>query len=432
MAATAQQVIAGLYAAFFNRAPDVEGLAYWEGQATGGNDLSVFNSLAAGFATHPKFTDIYSGMTNQQFVEAIYVNALGYEGDSDGINYWTNLINGSMSRSDMVASFVHSALNIDLSDSQWDTLSESERTAAQNRQDTLTNKAEVGIYFAETLGDSTNITNPDDLDSDPAYLASITALADVDNTTESVAASKALVDADSSDSSTPTPSITLFSDTSSSQVSSPTDTITSDGKISIGGLEEGGSWIVSVNGVETTATKNGTDANALFQVTTADGDKLIKVKQLDANGNESAYSNTVSFTLDTTAPTHTNKSPSNSTTDVAIDSNITLTFDEAVYGDNLLGRYVIITDENGNTHSTISPLTSGTFSSDLLSVTLDPIDNFNSAKTYTVTLQEGTLTDLAGNQIASSAFSFTTAGEDVDFDGILNTTSASEVALANA
>jgi len=186
MAATAQQVIAGLYAAFFNRAPDAEGLSYWEGQATGGNDLSVFNTLAAGFATHYKFTDIYSGMSNQEFVEAIYVNALGYEGDSSGISYWTNLISGDMVRSDMVASFVHSALNIDLSDSQWDSLSASERDGAQNRQDTLANKAEVGIYFSETLGSGSNITNPNDLDNDTAYQRSISALADVDNTSDSV------------------------------------------------------------------------------------------------------------------------------------------------------------------------------------------------------------------------------------------------------
>jgi len=429
--ATSQQVIAGLYAAFFNRAPDAEGLAYWEGQASGGNDLDTFKVLAAGFATHPKFTDIYSGMTNQQFVEAIYVNALGYEGDSEGISYWTGLIDGDMPRSDMVATFVHSALNIDLNDSQWDSLSTSERETAQNRQDTLSNKADVGIYFAETLGSSTNITNPDDLDNDPAYQASITALADVDNTSESVTAGKALVDADASSEDITIPGITLFSDTSSSDISSSTDKITNEGLLSIGGLVEGGSWIASVNGGEFAAVANGTDSNVLFEVATADGDKAVKVKQVDADGNESDYSTVVNFTLDTTAPTLSSKTPSNSSTDVAVESNIALTFDEAVYGENLLGRYVIITDEDGNTHSTISPLTSGSFSNDRLSVTLNPLDDFSANTTYTVTLEEGTLTDLAGNQIVSSSFSFTTAAEAVDFDGILNTTNADEVALAN-
>ena len=193
MPATAKHVIAGLYAAFFNRAPDAAGLNYWEGLAAGGNDLSVFNSLAAGFASHPKFTDIYSGMTSQQFVEAIYVNALGYEGDSEGIAYWTSFV-AENSRSDMVASFVHSALNVDLSDPSFDYLSVFERDTAQNRQDTLFNKANVGLYFATTLAASSNIVNSSDLDSDPAYIHSINALANIDNLQPSVVAAMTLID----------------------------------------------------------------------------------------------------------------------------------------------------------------------------------------------------------------------------------------------
>jgi len=193
MPATAQQVIAGLYAAFFNRAPDAEGLNYWEEQTTGGNDLNVFNTLAAGFSTHPKFIDLYSGMNSRQFVEAIYVNALGYEGDSDGIDYWVNFVE-THNRSDMVASFVHSALNIDLSDPQWNSLTPSEKTAAQNRQDTLTNKADVGIYFTDTLGPSSNITTPNNLDNDSAYQLSILALAGINNTIDSLKNNKAIVD----------------------------------------------------------------------------------------------------------------------------------------------------------------------------------------------------------------------------------------------
>lgn len=194
MAATAQQVIAGLYAAFFNRAPDQSGLNFWADQASGANDLTVFNQLAAGFATHPKFTDIYSEMTNQQFVEAIYVNALGYEGDSSGVSFWTDSINNGMSRSDMVSLFVHSALNIDLTDSQWDTLTTAERQAAQNRQDTLANKADVGLYLVETLGILSNITNPNDLDNDEAYQRSIKALKEVTDLPSSVVAAKIIVD----------------------------------------------------------------------------------------------------------------------------------------------------------------------------------------------------------------------------------------------
>ena len=56
-----EQKIAGLYAAFFNRAPDMSGLSYWTNRAniaqTNGQGASgVFKELSAGFATHPVFT----------------------------------------------------------------------------------------------------------------------------------------------------------------------------------------------------------------------------------------------------------------------------------------------------------------------------------------------------------------------------------------
>ena len=120
MPATAQQVIAGLYAAFYNRAPDKDGLAYWEERASTGNELAIFSEIAAGFAAHPKFAELYDALSNQQFVEAIYVNVLGFDGDSAGIAFWTEAIDNGSSRSDMVAQFVFSALNINLDDAQWD------------------------------------------------------------------------------------------------------------------------------------------------------------------------------------------------------------------------------------------------------------------------------------------------------------------------
>jgi len=198
MAVASQQVIAGLYAAFFTRAPDKNGLDYWQEKAAGGNSQDVFNEIAAGFATHPKFSELYDSLDNQQFVEAIYKNVLGFEGDAEGINYWTGLINGSSSRSDMVAGFVYSSLNVNLDDAQWSNLSAEEKTTAQNRQDTIMNKADTGLYFVEQFGEATNITVPTNLQDDPAYLASMDILADVDYTAASVTVAQGKVALDSS------------------------------------------------------------------------------------------------------------------------------------------------------------------------------------------------------------------------------------------
>ena len=186
MAVTEQQVIAGLYAAFFNRAPDAEGLSFWDGKASADSSLETFKELAAGFATHSMFSEIYDSLSNQQFVEKIFINVLGSSGDTSGVEYWTGIINGGTSRSNMVAEFVVSALNINLSDIKWDSLTAQEKDIAQNRQDTLTNKAEVGITFVENYGDATNIISPDDLDNDVAYQASISVLSAVDHTADSV------------------------------------------------------------------------------------------------------------------------------------------------------------------------------------------------------------------------------------------------------
>jgi len=184
--ASTQQIISGLYAAFFNRAPDEAGLKYWESKASGNNDFNVFNELAAGFAEHHKFTDIYGSKDNQQFVEAIYANTLGSAGDSEGITYWKDILDSGTSRSEMVATFVYDALTIDLNGSGWDHLSAMAKDIAQNRQDTLMNKANTGVSFVEMLGDATNIKNHGDLDKDEAYQMSIDILANINSSITSV------------------------------------------------------------------------------------------------------------------------------------------------------------------------------------------------------------------------------------------------------
>ncbi|MFT5660037.1 MAG: PKD repeat protein [Sulfurimonas sp.] len=178
-AATIQDKIAGLYVAFFNRAADQGGLNYWQGQASVLGEEGAVKTLAAAFATHPKFTSLYGAMDNTEYVEAIYINTLGQAGDSDGINYWKGLIDSNkMSRSDMVASFVSLALDFDRTDSQYASLSEAVLDAAQQRRDLLTNKVAVSLEFVSTLATETNLdpttdaSDPDALDADATYLAS--------------------------------------------------------------------------------------------------------------------------------------------------------------------------------------------------------------------------------------------------------------------
>ncbi len=175
---TVEAKITGLYVAFFNRAADQKGLDYWiaktdeVGQA-GGDVSSVFRTIAGGFATHPTFKSTYGNLENKAFVEAIYRNALGRDGDAKGIAYWTDLIDRAMSRPDMVATFVELAMVTDLTAEKYKDLSAEDRAAGQLRQDLITNKATVAVAFTKQLEELSNVENNDAPESDPAYKASI-------------------------------------------------------------------------------------------------------------------------------------------------------------------------------------------------------------------------------------------------------------------
>ncbi|WP_434580946.1 DUF4214 domain-containing protein [Sulfurimonas sp. NW15] len=188
-----EQKIAGLYVAFFNRAPDMSGLSYWTKranavQANGQSALVVLKELSAGFATHPVFTSTYSSLDNESFVKAIYINSLGREGDAEGIAYWTNLLNNGLSRSDMVATFIEMSLTLDLTPQNFPNLSQSELDAAILRQNLITNKTVVAIDFVSKLGERTDVADPQDPEDDPAYKASIKILSTVNEDPATVSA----------------------------------------------------------------------------------------------------------------------------------------------------------------------------------------------------------------------------------------------------
>ena len=190
--ATIQQKIAGLYIAFFNRAADKSGLEYWEQQALALSEDSAIKALAKGFSQHTKFTDLYNGYSNKAFVESIYSNTLGQAGDTEGITYWTNLLNEGLSQSDMVAEFVSIALDFDKNNSQYINLPQADIDAATIRRDLLTNKVTVSLDFISTLSDATNLdadTDPNSassLEADAVYQASISILADITHETSTV------------------------------------------------------------------------------------------------------------------------------------------------------------------------------------------------------------------------------------------------------
>jgi len=191
---TNQQSVAALYTAIFNRAPDLAGLNFWTTQLNAGTS---FASIAAGFAQHEVFTTGIGALSNAAYVTALYTNILGSAGDTAGIAYWTARLAGGESKASVVADFVHGSLTIDIPALlAAGSITAADAAAAQIRQDTLTNKATTGVYYATTLGAASNLnpntvaTSKAGLLADPAYNASVNAIAGVDNTAASVQAAK--------------------------------------------------------------------------------------------------------------------------------------------------------------------------------------------------------------------------------------------------
>lgn len=178
MDVTQEEKITGLYIAAFKRAADHSGLNYWKTQsdkavAEGKDPFEALKELSDGFSQHDVFTVPYSGLDNQAFVEAIYINTLGKAGDTGGINYWTTELNNGMSRSDMVAYFINAVLSVAVTEENYPTLTSEELDIGQQRQNLILNKVEVALNFTNSLNTKSDVENLSEPEDDPAYIASM-------------------------------------------------------------------------------------------------------------------------------------------------------------------------------------------------------------------------------------------------------------------
>ena len=188
------QLVSALYVAIFNRAPDKAGLDSWVAQMAAGKS---FADVSTGFTGHEVFTQGIGTLGNAAFINALYTNVLGSAGDAAGVAGWVALLNGGASKASIAASFVQAALTVDIPALLASgALTAADAAAAQVRQDTLTNKANVGIYFTTTLGAASNLnpltvsSSKAGLEADPIYNASKAAIAGVTNTAASVQTAK--------------------------------------------------------------------------------------------------------------------------------------------------------------------------------------------------------------------------------------------------
>jgi len=115
--------VARLYAAYFDRAPDAQGWAYWNQRTVDGLDLWRASSY---FADSDEFDRIYGdSVSNADFLDLVYQNVLDRSPDADGLRYWEQRMRSGTSRGEVMVYFSESIEYIeqiapDITGSCWD------------------------------------------------------------------------------------------------------------------------------------------------------------------------------------------------------------------------------------------------------------------------------------------------------------------------
>ena len=98
--------VARLYSAYFDRAPDSGGWAYWNQRSIDGLDLWRASDY---FADSDEFKATYgNGLSNAEFLDLVYQNVLDRSPDSGGLQYWTQRMNTGTTRGEVMVFFSES------------------------------------------------------------------------------------------------------------------------------------------------------------------------------------------------------------------------------------------------------------------------------------------------------------------------------------
>jgi methionine-rich copper-binding protein CopC len=162
---------------------------------------------------------------------------------------------------------------------------------------------------------------------------------------------------------------------------------------------------LSISGTTLTIDPTNDLANNIhYYLTFASG----TVKDLAGNSYVGTSSYDFTTVADTTAPTVTSFSPSDGTTDVALGSNIVLTFNEAIKRGT--GTIYLCSDSaTGTVIESFNAANSNRLSISGTTLTIDPTNNLANNTHYYLTFASGTIKDVAGNSYAgTSSYDFTT------------------------
>jgi len=160
-----------LYIAYFNRAPDAEGLNFWGSAFANGYSLETIATLFLGQSeTQQTYPDTLS---NLDFATQVYNNVLGRDPELDGFNFWTGQLNaGNVTESSFILDLLAGA-----------------RAATGSPADVayIESKTDLGLYFAVIQGQNDLTSANDVMDAFNGSAASLTAAQDLSDASLAVA-----------------------------------------------------------------------------------------------------------------------------------------------------------------------------------------------------------------------------------------------------
>ncbi len=102
--------VARLYQAYFDRAPDTSGWAFWNQRSVDGMTTWQISDF---FADSAEFTSTYGpSLSNGQFIDLVYQNVLDRDPDAGGRSYWLQRMANGLTRGQVMVHFSESPENI--------------------------------------------------------------------------------------------------------------------------------------------------------------------------------------------------------------------------------------------------------------------------------------------------------------------------------
>lgn len=124
-----------MYIAYFNRAPDAEGLFYWGTRLSEGMSIQ---DIAKTFFVLDEAVAVYGGKSNSDLVDTVYQNFLGREAEVAGKEFWTDeLDSGRVQKGEFLLAIINGA---------------KAPTSLPSDANYIKNKADIGAYFSVIKG----------------------------------------------------------------------------------------------------------------------------------------------------------------------------------------------------------------------------------------------------------------------------------------